>query len=106
MDVCKWLLFGSAGVLAKNIYKSSSLGLAKRLAVLSLSTRKKKEKKEKKRKLSVAERWGKKEGVLKESLQVINTSSRFISGDISLLTIITYFWAIQRGLQYFYGPFL
>lgn len=25
---------------------------------------------------------------------------------VSLLTIITYFWAIQRGLQYFYGPFL
>lgn len=35
-----------------------------------------------------------------------NLSSRFISCDVSLLTIITYFWAIQRGLQYFYGPFL
>lgn len=71
----------------------------------SRSLHQKKKRKEKKRKLSVAERWGK-GGVLKESLQVINTSSRFISGDISLLTIITYFWAIQRGLQYFYGPFL
>lgn len=35
-----------------------------------------------------------------------NLSSRFISCDVSLLTMITYFWAIQRGLQYFYGPFL
>lgn len=42
----------------------------------------------------------------KEGIEVINLSSCFISCDVSLLTIITYFWAIQRGLQYFYGPFL
>lgn len=41
-----------------------------------------------------------------EGLLVIILSSGFNSCDVSLLTIITYFWAIQRGLQYFYGPFL
>ena len=41
-----------------------------------------------------------------EGLLVIILSSGFNSCDVSLLTIITYFRAIQRGLQYFYGPFL
>lgn len=45
-------------------------------------------------------------GNFKEGIEVINLSSCFLSCDVSLLTIITYFWAIQRGLQYFYGPFL
>lgn len=62
----------------------------------------------KKRKVKKAQSGGEveKKEILKEGIQVINTGSRFISGDISSLTIITYFWAIQRGLQYFYGPFL
>lgn len=63
-------------------------------------------KKKKSKESSVWRRGGKKENILKEGIQVINTGSRFISGDMASLTIITYFWAIQRGLQYFYGPFL
>lgn len=51
--------------------------------------------------------WGKlKEKKFERRYLSNNLSSRFISCDVSLLTMITYFWAIQRGLQYFYGPFL
>lgn len=92
----------NGGHIAKNISKSSSL--EKRSDVLfSLSMRGGEKRKEvqygkSKKKLIWTENF---RGYLSNNL-----SSCFISCDVSLLTIITYFWAIQRGLQYFYGPFL